>query len=61
MDDVTTLREGQSINGTFVIARNHYWKRHFNIDIAYHIDDATDKAVCKSFPRWREKPSSVQD
>jgi len=55
MDEVITLQPGETIDGSFEIARNTYWKRHFNIDISFHVNNDVAKTVHKSFPRWREK------
>lgn len=52
-DESFSLQTPRKIEGEICITRNSYWRRHYNIDITFQVDQLP--ACSKSFNRWREK------
>jgi len=52
MNQVHQVEVNGRIDGNISIERNSYWKRHYNIDISYAVNNQN---FSKTFDRWREK------
>jgi SAM-dependent methyltransferase len=52
-DDGVVVRKGDEFTGEIDIQRNTYWRRHFNFDLTYAVNDAAPAS--KAFGLWRYK------
>ena len=52
-DTGSPVKQGDIVDGALEVLRNLYWRRHFNYDVEFRVNDGEQRA--KSFGLWRYK------
>lgn len=46
------VEEGTFISGTFRVLRQKFWRRHFEVELVFNVDDSRE-SISQTFPLWR--------